>query len=410
MIRRFFSSFAYALQSIRSNLFHTFLSVLGIVIGVAALVSILSLIDGLEKFVQDQIALTTNLKAVVIQTETQKSVNTLMVKKDSFQWINYSDFTQLMHETTAHTGVQGKSNLNMEFNRQLYLDGKKDQIAAILQCVSSLDKPDSTVEAGAVFTQEAVAQKQPVAVVNRTLAQLIDSSGNVIGKSFRFGTHTLQIVATLKSKSEDQPPMAFIPISLLDQTEMQEEPPVCVLEADKVENVPLLQSQSKQWLQKRFGKDSTDFRVMSNELRVDQAAQGFLLFRIIMGLIVGISVLVGGVGVMNVLLISVTERTAEVGLRKALGAKKSDIRNLFLSESIAISAFGSGLGLLGGILATMILIPVIRFFVKVPFAAVYTWNTFGLIAFIAILIGIIFGTYPAMKAAKLDPVEAIRRE
>ena len=129
-----------------------------------------------------------------------------------------------------------------------------------------------------------------------------------------------------------------------------------------------------------------------------------------MGLIIGLSVLVGGVGVMNVLLISVNERTAEIGLRKAVGAKKGDIRRLFLAESITVSAFGSLVGLVLGAGFAMAAIPIIRFFADVPFSAVLTWNTFFIIASVAILIGVIFGTYPAIKAAKLDPVEALRRE
>ena len=143
---------------------------------------------------------------------------------------------------------------------------------------------------------------------------------------------------------------------------------------------------------------------------MDQVSKGFLLFRIVMGLIVGISVLVGGIGVMNVLLISVTERTSEIGIRKALGANKNDIMRLFLSESITVSLFGSLLGLTFGVLGTMVFIPIIKAITKVPFQAAYTWNTLLVIMIIAILVGVIFGTYPAMKAARLDPVDAIRRE
>ncbi len=149
---------------------------------------------------------------------------------------------------------------------------------------------------------------------------------------------------------------------------------------------------------------------MTNDYRIQQATKGFLLFRVIMGLIVGISVVVGGIGVMNVLLISVTERTAEIGIRKATGANRKDIILLFLTESITVSAFGSMLGLLLGVLGTMMIIPIVKAITDVPFQAAYTWNTFMVISIISVLVGVIFGTYPAIRASRLDPVEAIRHE
>jgi putative ABC transport system permease protein len=119
---------------------------------------------------------------------------------------------------------------------------------------------------------------------------------------------------------------------------------------------------------------------------------------------------VGGIGVMNVLLISVTERTAEIGIRKATGANRRDIMLLFLSESITVSAFGSFLGLVLGVLGTMVIIPIIKAITEVPFQAAYTWNTFLVITVLSILVGIVFGTYPAIRASRLNPVEAIRHE
>ena len=129
-----------------------------------------------------------------------------------------------------------------------------------------------------------------------------------------------------------------------------------------------------------------------------------------MGLIVGISVVVGGIGVMNVLLISVTARTREIGIRKAVGANRRHVVLQFLAESIAISGFGSLVGFVVGILGTMAFVPIIKSLTKVPFQAAYTWNTFVLISVIALLIGIVFGTYPALRASRLDPVEAMRHE
>ncbi|HRF38958.1 MAG TPA: FtsX-like permease family protein, partial [Saprospiraceae bacterium] len=121
--------------------------------------------------------------------------------------------------------------------------------------------------------------------------------------------------------------------------------------------------------------------------------------------------LVGGIGIMNVLLISVSERTAEIGIRKALGAKRRDILRLFLSESVAISLLGSFLGLLLGMLGAAVAVAIVGMVLKGPqFEAAYTFQTLLIIVAVALLVGIVFGTYPAIKASRLDPVEAMRRE
>jgi putative ABC transport system permease protein len=216
------------------------------------------------------------------------------------------------------------------------------------------------------------------------------------------------VIGIAKSKSTN--PEIFLPLSKFSQAELKNYPPVMVVEAENLEDIEPIKAALNRSLRKEFGDFANDFELMTNDFRLQQAERGFRLFRVIMGLIVGISVLVGGIGVMNVLLISVTQRTSEIGVRKAMGAKRKDILLQFLTESITISSFGSCCGLLLGIFGTMGAIPIIRALTKIPFQASYTWNTIGVVAILALLVGIIFGTYPAMRASRLDPVEAMRRE
>ena len=129
-----------------------------------------------------------------------------------------------------------------------------------------------------------------------------------------------------------------------------------------------------------------------------------------MGLITGISVLVGGIGVMNVLLMSISERTREIGIRKAIGATRKDISLQFLIESMSLSIVGSVIGFLLGISLIMIVTPIIRNLSKVQFYASLSGETVLIILIISIMIGLLFGTYPAWKASRLTPVDAIRRE
>ncbi|MDX1912038.1 MAG: ABC transporter permease [Saprospiraceae bacterium] len=409
MLRNTLQSFALALQNIRSNLFHTLLSVLGIVIGVAALVATFSLIDGLEKFARDQISTQTSVNAIVVETQTEKSINNISVRKDTFQIINYERYVKL--RASAPQVIRG--SLHNRYNRAIQVAGRDSAIGALVQCIAEKPPSDSILLHGQLFTPTAFHHREPIAVINERLAKLIagtQDAETAVGQSFSTLGQTLRIVGVVKDKADEAPPTAYFPISLLSQTDLYKSPPTMLFEVAKTEEVPVLKTQIENWLKTEFGDQHQDFTILSQDFWVKQTEQGFTIFRIIMGLIIGISVVVGGVGVMNVLLISVNERTAEIGLRKAVGAKRGDIRRLFLAESITVSAFGSFVGLVLGAGFAMAVIPIIRMFADVPFSAVLTWNTFFIISIVAVIIGIIFGTYPAIKAARLDPVEALRRE
>lgn len=409
MLRNTLQSFALAFQNIRSNLFHTFLSVLGIVIGVAALVATFSLIDGLEKFARERIASKTSVNALFVSTETDKFINNLAVRKDSFQVLDYAHYARLR----ANAPLVIKGNLENSFNREIKVEGKDSTIGAIIHCFGETPLEDSTIINGQNLPVSAFSGREAVAVINKQLAKLItgsDNTGQAVGKVFQALEYRLRVIGVTKDGNREAPPEVFMPISLLSNTDLQRSPPAMLLGVAKTEEVPPLKEQVIAWVKSEYGEHNQDFKVQSQDFWINQTAQGFLIFRIVMGLIIGLSVVVGGVGVMNVLLISVTERTAEIGLRKAVGAKKGDIHRLFLAESITVSAFGSLIGLIFGAGFAMAAIPIIRFFADVPFSAVLTWNTFFVICLVAIFIGIIFGTYPAVKAARLDPVEALRRE
>ncbi len=409
MLRNTLQSFGLAFQNIRANLFHTLLSVLGIIIGVAALVATFSLIDGLEKFARDQIATQTSVNAIVVNTETDKIINNISVRKDTFQVIDYDHYARFR----ANAPLVTRASLHNSYNREIRVTGRDSTLGAMIQCIAEKPPSDTILTHGQLFSDKAFSGRERIAVVNTLLAKLIagtDSLNSVLGKNFTVLGHTLQIVGIVKDKRAEVPPTAYIPISLLSNEDLHRSPPTLLFEVAKTEDVPVLKTQLETWIKQEYGEQNKDFTVLSQDFWIDQTAKGFLIFRIIMGLIIGLSVVVGGVGVMNVLLISVNERTAEIGLRKAVGAKKGDIRRLFLAESITVSAFGSLVGLLLGAGFAMAAIPIIRFFADVPFSAVLTWNTFFIIATVAVIIGIIFGTYPAIKAAKLDPVEALRRE
>lgn len=407
MFQKIKVSFLLAFTNIRSNFFHTLLSILGIVIGVAALVAILSLIDGMEDFARKQIAETTSIKAIIVRSEPYKQVNGIRVRKDSFEILSPEIVSGIkLSKPTTHYHRSFAS-------AEVKVEEANVKSGAQLLATSETIVPDAATITGVLFTKSDVDEKNHIAVVNKAFAKSISKDTtfqDILGQHIVLPNRKVKIIGVLTEERVSVPQVMF-PITLLSEQELRAAPPELIVEAEDVTHVQSLKQELQDFIKATVGEaNKQDFSIISNDFRVEQATKGFLLFRVIMGLIVGISVLVGGIGVMNVLLISVTERTSEIGIRKAVGANKRDIILQFLAESITVSAFGSLMGLLLGMLGTMAIVPIIKAITEIPFYAAYTMNTFIVIGIIALVVGIVFGTYPAIRAARLDPVEAIRRE
>lgn len=400
-----FSSMAEAVRNVKSNLLRTLLSILGIVIGVAALVVILSLIDGMEKYALDQISNTTTLETIILDVDRFEKVDGVRIEKDSVIEINTEQFLQMCKDIE----LKGNSYIIYRTNGKIFYE---DKIAGgIVRFISRYEGTDYELVAGSIPPSTEFTSEMNIAIVNEHLvASLFPDKSNedVLGKTVKYENYTLEIVAVIKAVGVDVASV-FAPYQLLSTEARNSSSPTLMVKVEHVNYIPEIKDKMNQWFTANLGENN-DMKIITNEFRVDQVNKGFVLFRIVMGLIVGISVVVGGIGVMNVMIISVTERIKEIGIRKAIGAKKKTILLQFLSESITISAIGSFVGLLVGIGFTLLVVPILKSIIEAPFQAAFTWNTLLIISIIAIAIGILFGTYPAMKASRLNPVDAIRHE
>ena len=408
-------SFSEAIGALRANLFRTLLSTLGIVIGVGALTAILALGDGMERFGREQVASTTSLSTVYIEPHTTIEVDGLVMQKEYIPIIHYDDLSSL----TAGLSATDTVVLRTQLRAFVRVEGDTFKRPAVVYATVPQEmflRDKLEIEHGRAFGEPEMTNRDSVVIVNHTLAtRLVPDSNHletILNQTVLINTHRLKVIGISKTntKNNTQTPGAAIPIFVLNEAELHADPPSLTIIADKVENVPVLKGKAEQWLDQHYQGGKAAFRVFTNDFRIDQLSSAILVFKIVMGMIVGISILVGGIGVMNVLLMSVTERTREIGVRKALGAKNRMIAMQFLAESLAVSLLGSLLGVLLGILFLLAAVPIIDYFTEVKFPIAFQPSSFLIVMAIAVVIGIVFGTYPAKKASRLSPIDAIRHE
>ena len=401
----FLKSVLIALQNIRANPLHTFLSTLGIIIGVAALVGILALGDGLEQTGREQLRETTSLNFLEISTKQSKIVDGIRVS------ISNPPKFSLKQAQYLSQKYDGKAITEFVLRDTGEIEYKDSTMAAHIQ--GNMDSGlffamDSLFE-GRYISENDVIASENVAVVTYQIASYLtsDSPREIIGDSLKIKNNSFQIIGILSEKEVDEQRI-YVPVTSF--MEMTDNYPRLTLKVDKAEEIPGMEAEVKAWLDSTFEEGNNGFNIMSNRARIEQFSKGILLFKLIMGAITGISVLVGGIGVMNVLLISVTERTKEIGIRKATGAKKKDIVLQFMAESVTVSFVGCVAGWVIGILGIFTFVPIVNALTDLQFNAALGFGTVLVILVIAMLVGVLFGTYPAWRASQLDPIDAIRHE
>jgi putative ABC transport system permease protein len=403
-MKYFLQSANIALQNIKTNPLHTLLSTLGIIIGVAALVGILALGDGLEKAGRNQLSKTTSVQSFTVTSNSRMELNGINVAIKNRPKITYDQAREiesifLDRAVTEYVSVRTIESTVEDSVLGVYLHGSMENALELL--------PEAEMSSGRFFSNADIQNRNKVMIVNTNFSKSFPDSNKVpIGRKVLVGDHEYEIIGTLDLALEG--PRALIPITLFD--ERGDAFPAITMKVYNVENIPSIKEEMSVWLDENFEQGSEAFSLLSDEYWVEQLSEGILLFKLIMGAITGISIIVGGIGIMNVLLISVTERTKEIGIRKATGAKKKDIVYQFMAESVTISLVGSVLGWAVGMIGVLAFVPLVNKLVNIEFFVVINPLSVLLILILAIVIGVTFGTYPAWRASQLDPIDAIRHE
>lgn len=427
MLSSFVTAIAVGFDTLRANPLRTILSTLGVIIGVSALVAVLSVGDGMERSVRTQIEQTTDLQAIMIRARMTEDVDGQTFPLANPARLTVDDARQIR----ALGGSKSVTLMNRTTGEVRNLAGTIRRMAAVSSDVEFTDSSRLKVAVGRLLTLEESAGDTSLVVLSQDLARAVapDSNGQLlVGNSVQVGTLNAtvvgvlepgapppQIIASRRRTTGDYrviAPIEFVRRAIPNmQGPVMLMPPQIVAVSSVVEQTATLRQRIEQMLASRDSAWQKRYAVTTNETRLDQLSRGILMFKLFMGAITGISLLVGGIGIMNVLLSSVTERTREIGIRKAAGARDKDILRQFLAESVAISAVGSGIGLALGVSGAFAITAGIRRFSQAPFlTASISWSTVAVAAIAAIVIGLTFGTYPARRAARLSPIDAIRHE
>jgi ABC-type antimicrobial peptide transport system permease subunit len=392
----------------------TTLSTTGVIIGVAALVAAFSITDGVDLWARALIARESSVQDVAITPRTSIVVAGRTVPISGYPILTAEDAER------ARSEVPGVAQYALTLTGSApveYLDRRATALLT-LSTASLVDFTTMNVIAGRFFTASEVMHSAPVIVLGHRLAQELAGGRDalwLIGRAIKVSGRRREVVGVLAPPAIGPEPdlAAFAPIrggeSLLEPSR-NTRLPTLRLKANSIEAVDALRVQAVNWLAERYGTRVEKLDVEVGTERLENTRQAMLLTKLLLGLLAGLILAVGGIGIMNVLLAAVAERTREIGIRKAVGARRADIQAQFLVESVTVTGAGSIIGFVVGIIIAQGGTAIFRLWAHAPIYPVMHISTGFLAAASAITVGLVFGTYPARKAAELAPVDAIARE
>ena len=397
-----------AFKALNNNKMRCFLTMLGVIIGVGAVIAMLAIGQGSKNSIKAQISeMGSNMIMIFPGGETRGGVRQ---SSDDMQTLKPSDFEAIVNEATtvAHITPTVNSSGQWVYGNNNY--------PSQLQGVNSefLDIRQRKVSKGEMFSEDDVKRAGKVVVIGKTIVDNLFPDGtDPIGKVVRFGSIPMTIIGVLDEKGyntmgQDQDNIALAPYTTVMKrilaTDYLQGIQASAIDEEQTQRTIAEITDILRTQHKLRDTDADNFTIRSMQELAEMISSTSAMMTVLLAAVAGISLLVGGIGIMNIMIVSVTERTREIGLRMSIGARGKDIMMQFLIEAVIISVTGGILGILLGAFTTWMIKAIAHWPVVIEASSVV------LSFVVCTIIGIIFGFYPAAKASNLDPIEAIRYE
>jgi putative ABC transport system permease protein len=402
------NAFLLAIREIRRNLMRAFLTTLGIVIGVAAVVTMVTLGNGATRSIQEQVS-SLGVNLLIMRPNRSFGAGTGGSSPPDFK---LADAEAIEREipgvrAVAPSALRGGSAVYLQQNWTTQATGVTNDYFTVANW---------EIADGRIFSEAEQAGARAVCIIGDTLRTKLFAGHDPVGQKMRFRALTCEVIGTLKSKGQggfgnDQDDVILMPLKTLlrrvwGASSSQEIPTIYISAKDGYDTDEVTQDITALMRQRRNlqSTQSDNFQIIDTKQIAQTLSSTTQILTALLGAVAAVSLLVGGIGIMNIMLVSVTERTREIGTRLAIGALEREVLWQFLVEAVVLSSLGGIIGIALSLIASISLSNVMQ----LP----YQFDPFiNLLAFgFSAGIGVLFGFMPAKRAARLDPIEALRHE